>query len=212
MERFYLVRTGNDISIKDGATHELLCIFLSMDKKEDIIKEVKKLASMTNEQYIIYAIEHKARLRTIKNEFETKEEEKKWYEGAWKSTTEKTLKEIGLSNLKIPECISPLEVNEVKKAMKTVKKQAEKDSLNLNEIEEPKATNDIDKKPFNKPAKHLAKKTVPKKKPVPKKDIKEEQLKDLKESFNAGEISFRDYKNKQRLILGENTKKKLIKK
>ena len=74
MERFYLVRTGNDISIKDGATHELLCIFLSMDKKEDLIKEVKKLANMTNEQYIIYAIEHKARLRTIKNEFETKEE------------------------------------------------------------------------------------------------------------------------------------------
>lgn len=183
-------------------THELLGL-LSMDDKESARKTIKDICNMSTEEYIQYALGLGVRFRTDKQkQFVFNEDSEKWYEGAWATTTTHTLKELGMKDSDIPDDeITPSLVEEVKKAMKESKgtpvrakkplpKKKEKPEVKqpvevVKEKKPQESTNIVELKDKK------VKKALPKKKTEPKKNS-------LKEEFENGGMTIREYLRKRR--------------
>jgi hypothetical protein len=185
--RFYLKRVGNGLTITNRGTHELIG-FASMDSKKETKELIGKMCKMTDEEYIQYCLTAGVRFRldaTTKTAFRNDPEDEKWFNGAWKSTTQFALKELGLDLKAIPEDTITTEKVEAVRKGGVVAKNTKK-VLPKKVVEEPK-----------KEEKPVVKKALPKKetKPVYKtkdevrkayaeKKINQEQFKELMRSFS----------------------------
>lgn len=200
MKRIYLKRTGNLITIMNRNTHELLG-FLSMEDKEGAKKAIKDICNMSTEEYIQYALGLGVRFSTYKqNQFVFNEDSEKWYEGAWATTTTHTLKELGMKDSDIPDDeITPELIEEVKHKRESVRtkkplpKKKEKSEVKqpvevVKEEKPQELTNVVELK------EKKVKKALPKKKTEPKKS----PLELLKEEYEKGGMTMREYLRKQR--------------
>ena len=201
MERFYLKRTANHISITDRVTHELLG-FTSLDDKKKAKSTILEIANMSTKSYIKYALGLGLKFKEEKTgEFTTNKDLEEWYEGAWKTTTSFALKEIGLTEADIPfETITPSLVKEVRLEIKNLGKEtpiSSKKALPKKEIKEVIVE---EKKEGKKP---LKKQLVSKKEEEETKKDTRTPLEILKEEFEKGDISVREFiKRKKELNKG----------
>lgn len=185
-------------------THELLGL-LSMDDKESARKTIKDICNMSTEEYIQYALGLGVRFSADKHKkFIVNEDSEKWYEGAWATTTTHTLKELGMKDSDIPDDeITPSLVEEVKKAMKESKGTPVRAKKPLPKKEEkPKVKQPVEVVKEKKPQESTnniivelndkkVKKALPKKKTEPKKNS-------LKEEYENGGMTIREYLRKRR--------------
>jgi hypothetical protein len=201
MKRIYLKRTGNLITIMNRNTHELLG-FLSIEDREGAKKAIKDICNMSTEEYIQYALGLGVRFSADKHKkFIVNEDSEKWYEGAWATTTTHTLKELGMKDNIPDDEITPSLVEEVKKAMKESKGTPVRAKKPLpKKREKPEVKQPVEVVKEEKPQEltnvvelkeKKVKKALPKKKTEPKKNS-------LKEEYENGGMTIREYLRKRR--------------
>jgi hypothetical protein len=192
--RFYLKRVGNGLTITNRGTHELMG-FASMDSKKESVALIKKMCEMTDEEYIQYCLGLGVRFQldySSKSQFRQDPENERWYEGAWKQTTLLALKELGLKADIIPaDTITVAMVDAVRKEgivaknKKALPKKVEdKPELKPVKKDEPKEETVVKKLLPKKETKPQYKSKDEVREAYAKKQITQEQYKELMRSFS----------------------------
>jgi hypothetical protein len=191
--RFYLVTTGDNVSIRNRNTGELI-EFTALSDKKEAKKLITNLSKMTTEEYIKYCIDKGVRFRNDNRELVISKEDEDWFKGAWKYTTEKALKDLGIKQEIIPNDEKEITLDLVKDIKKGLVKKDKPQSF----FKEPE--------PAIEEIKPIKKKLIPKKVKKAEKspmELLDDELNKLKEQMDKGKLPRIVFLKKKKEILAK---------